>query len=147
MPLTDVSIKGMFNGSIAKLDVQMSYVNANTDSPLECTFEFPITDKSAMTRLRALIGDKIVEAAIKEKEEAKEKYDDAIAAGNTAILAEESEKKHNAITLKLGNLLPGQTAVLTLSLTEEVEIVGGSYCYNLPGSFFPDFQKHTTKTR
>ena len=43
--------------------------------------------------------------------------------------------------------MPRQEAILNLSLTEEVEIVGGSYCYNLPGSLFPDYKKHTMKKR
>ena len=89
----------------------------------------------------------MIEAAIKEKEEAKEKYDDAIAAGNTAILAQKSEKKQNSITLMLGNLMPGQEAILNLSITEEVEIIGSAYCYNLPGSLFPDYKKHPLKPR
>jgi len=49
----------------------------------------------------------LIEANIKEKEEAKEKFDDAIAAGHTAVMAEKSEKKKDSMTLKLGNLLPG----------------------------------------
>ena len=107
MPLTDVLIKGTLNGSVTSLNVQLSYANRDNDSPIECTFEFPLGEKSALTRLCAQIGDKLIEANIREKEEAKEKYDDAIASGHTAFMAEKSEKKKDSMTLKLGNLLPG----------------------------------------
>lgn len=53
---------------------------------MECTFEFPLSEKSAVTRLTAQIGDKLIDASIREKEDAKDKYDDAMAAGNTAML-------------------------------------------------------------
>ena len=46
-----------------------------------------------MSKLVAKIGDKEVEAKIKEKEKAKEVYDDAIAGGNTAVYAEKKSKE------------------------------------------------------
>ena len=60
-------------------------------------------------------------------------------------MAEINEKKKNSMTLKLGNLLPGQEAVLNLTIVEEAEIVGGAYCYSMPGSLFPDYSKHKTR--
>ena len=63
------------------------------DRPVECTFDYPITPTSCISRLTAQIGDKIVEGLVQEKEVAKEKYDDAIAAGHTAVLGETNTKK------------------------------------------------------
>ena len=57
-----------------------------------------------MSKLKATIGDREVECLIREKEEAKEKYDDAIAAGHAAVLG---DKKKDALSIKIGNLLPG----------------------------------------
>jgi len=53
VPLTDVLIKGTLNGSLTNLNVQLSYANRDSDSPIECTFEFPLNEKSAVTRLAA----------------------------------------------------------------------------------------------
>ena len=56
----------------------------------------------------AQIDEKIIVAQIKSKEESKDKYDDAMASGKTAVYAEKSQKnKEEVITLKIGNLLPG----------------------------------------
>lgn len=46
----------------------------------------------------------MIEAKIKEKEEAKEIYNDAIASGNTAVYAERDNKKDETMSLMLGNL-------------------------------------------
>ncbi len=55
----------------------------------------------------AQIDDRVIESKVKAKEDAKEQYDDAIAAGNTAVFVERDTKKDESITLILGNLLPG----------------------------------------
>ena len=39
------------------------------------------------------IGDKTIEAKIKEKEEAKQQYSDAIAAGKAAVFAQEKQNE------------------------------------------------------
>jgi Ca-activated chloride channel homolog len=62
------------------------------DRPVECTFDYPITPTSCISRLTAQIGDKIVEGRVQEKEVAKEKYDDAIAAGHTAARRDQHQK-------------------------------------------------------
>ncbi len=51
------------------------------------------------------IDDRTIEAQIKAEEEAKEKYDDAVASGNTAVLAVKDDN-NSRIKLLLGNLLP-----------------------------------------
>jgi hypothetical protein len=137
LPLKRVELTGIMNGAIAHIDVQMDYVNASNESAMECTFEFPLSDKSIVHKLVAVIGDKVVEATIREKEEAKQRYEDAIAGGHAAVLA---EKKKDAISLKIGNLLPGESATINFSMIEDLEIVGGAWGYTLPA--FPDYSKH-----
>ena len=88
------------------IDIELTYKNVGEDNPIECTFEFPLDNKTLVSRLVAHIDDKTVEAKIKEKEEAKQQYSDAVASGNTAVYAQRSKvKNEEAITLVLGNLL------------------------------------------
>ena len=51
------------------------------------------------------------------------------------------------MTLRLGNLMPGQQAVINISITEEVDILSGAYCYSLPASLFPDYKKHDIRCK
>jgi len=62
--------------------------------------------------------------------------------GHAAIFA---EKKKEAITLKLGNLLPGETATISLGLIQELELQGNAWGFTLPMSFLPDYSKHANK--
>ena len=60
-----------------------------------------------LCKFEASINDKIIVTKVTSKEAAKEKYEDAMASGKAAILAERSYKKDEILTVKLGNLLPG----------------------------------------
>ena len=46
------------------------------------------------------------------KEKATEKYEDAIAGGHTAVMAEESDSQPETSKIKVGNLLPQQEAIV-----------------------------------
>lgn len=108
VPLKSVNIQGTLEAGHANLCMQLTYVNAGASNPIECTFEYPIEASTVVSKLIAQIDDRIVEAKIKAKEDAKEQYDDAIASGNAAVYAQR-DTKHNeeSITLVLGNLMPG----------------------------------------
>jgi Ca-activated chloride channel family protein len=82
------------------------------------------------------IGEKSIQAKIMEKEEAKVKYDDAIAAGNSAALMNES--KDNTLSLQIGNVLPGQTALVEIEIIQPVEITGGAFDFIFPMDYFPE---------
>ena len=64
MPLTNVDIKAELTGAYAVTSVELSYVNPITDSPLECTYTFPIEKTSVVTELRATIDDKVIETKV-----------------------------------------------------------------------------------
>ena len=57
-------------------------------------------------------------------------------------MAERSKKKEETMTIKLGNLLPGQNATLKATIVSQLEVVGGHYAFILPVAFYPDYKKH-----
>ena len=42
VPLKEVVIKGMLNGAVSTVHVQLTYVNSSEESPIECSFDFPL---------------------------------------------------------------------------------------------------------
>lgn len=92
----------------------LHYKNISDENPIECTFEFPLEESTIVSKLIAEIDDRIIEAKVKEKEEAKDHYNDAIASGNAAIFAEINDKSNKVITLLLGNLQAGQVAKVNI---------------------------------
>ena len=74
---------------------------------METSYEFPLDQKTLLSELTAELNGKTIEAQVKDKEKAKEKYEDAIAGGNAALLAErDSDEKKPTMKIRLGNILP-----------------------------------------
>jgi hypothetical protein len=48
---------------------------------------FPVDPLATVSGLTIQVGDKTIEAKIEPKEDAKEKYDDAMASGKMAVMA------------------------------------------------------------
>ena len=146
MPLTKVAVKSELRGIMATTNVELTYVNPSKDDPLECTYTFPLDKTSVLAKFEASIDNRIIVTKIKDKESAKEQYDDAVASGNTAVIAER-KKKDEVMTVKLGNLMPGQSATLKSTILSQLEVIGGNYSYSLPAAFFPDYKKHGVKEK
>ena len=126
VPLRKVNLTGTIEAGHATLNAQLTYVNQQLDGdrPIECTFKFELAEKTVVSKLVATINEKTVQAVIKEKQEAKEKYDDAIAAGNAAVYAETTQKiLGQEITLLLGNLPSGQEAVIDVQMAMQLPVV------------------------
>ena len=146
LPLTRVDVKGEIRGAMVTQNIELTYVNPSEDSPLECTYTFPLDKASTLASLEVTIDDRIIKTKVQDKQEAKEKYEDGIAAGNAAVVAER-KKKDEIMTVKLGNLLPGQQAKLKSTILTQLEVVGGYFCYPLDASFFPEYIKLGVKDK
>ena len=142
VPLKKVDIKAELSGAMATIDMELTYTNPSADNPLECTYVFPLEKTTILSKFEAVIGGKTVHTKVTEKEAAKEAYDDAMAGGKAAVMAERSSKKEETMTVKLGNLLPGQDATLKATIVSTLEIFAGHYAFYLPVAFYPDYKKH-----
>ena len=60
------------------------------------------------------VGGRSIEGVLEEREQARRDYDQAIAAGHRAAIAE--EERPNVFTLRVGNLMPGEEATVHLEL-------------------------------
>jgi hypothetical protein len=58
-----------------------------------------------------------------KKEEAKEKYDDAVAAGHTAVKLNYDEKLPDIIEMNIGQLKGKQKAEITVEMVCELEVI------------------------
>ena len=88
VPLKKVSVKANITGYLVGIQSTLQYSN-DSEEPLEVLFKFPVEESFAVVGLEAVVGGRKIKAQIREKEEAKQAYDDAKARGFTAALAEE----------------------------------------------------------
>ena len=137
LPLKDVSVKAHINGFLVGLDSTLKYSNTGAD-PIEVVFRFPLEESFAVVGLEAVIDGRKVKAVIRGKEEARQMYDDAIASGHSAALAE--EKTGDIFSISLGNLPPHKDAELHLKLAGELPLdAEGGVRFSLPAVLKPRY--------
>lgn len=137
IPLKEVSIEAEIRACLLGLKSVLKY-NNDTSDPAEVLFRFPVEDSSAVVKLTAIIDGRSIKADIKEKEEARAAYDDAIASGQSAVLGE--EKTGDVFSIVLGNLPPGKDAEIHLQVVAELPIdAEENVRFSLPSVFKPRY--------
>ena len=100
----------------------------NEADPVECEYIFPIDKQTILTEFEASIDGNTIKTSVMQKWGAEEIYDDAVAGGNAAVIATR-KKKEETLSLKLGNLGPGQEATLKVQIVDSLEVVGSHYLF------------------
>ena len=112
VPLTSIFADVHITDYSALVTLTQTYKNYS-DEPIEATYDFPITESSAVTGFAAKINDKIIRAEIKENEEAKQVYDDTISSGHGAYLLQQTSD--DVFTMSVGNLPPATVVEIEIS--------------------------------
>ncbi|CAB4011146.1 Hypothetical predicted protein [Paramuricea clavata] len=119
IPLKSLSVRAFLQGYVVGFRSTLTYDN-NTSNPLEVFFRTPVDDSYAVVGLEACIDGRKIRAEIQEKDKAREMYQEAISRGRTAAFGE--EKKGDIFSLVLGNLPPGEKAVIQLTMVGELAV-------------------------
>eukprot|EP01114_Cavostelium_apophysatum_P024203 TRINITY_DN940_c0_g1_i3.p1 TRINITY_DN940_c0_g1~~TRINITY_DN940_c0_g1_i3.p1 ORF type:complete len:876 (-),score=276.34 TRINITY_DN940_c0_g1_i3:53-2680(-) len=119
VPLTSTEAKVTIVDFTAQVCLIQTYRNVESD-PIEATFEFPLDKNFTISSFAAIVEGKRIEGTCKEKEKAKDTYDDAIASGHGAYLMEQSKEDPDVFTVSVGNLPPGKEATIEISYVTEL---------------------------
>lgn len=129
LPLVSLEVDARVAGVIAAVEVVQTFVNTMR-SPIEATYVFPLPDRAAVHRFRMEVGARVIEGVVEERGAAREQYDEAIAAGHRAAIAEED--RAGVFTLRVGNLMPGESATVRLSLVGPLPVDDGQVTFQFP---------------
>lgn len=116
-PLKTTNVDVTISGVIADVYVNQTYQNNGTE-PIHATYVFPASTRASVHGMTMTIGNYVVYAQIKEKEEAKQEFEEAKEEGKSASLLEES--KPNVFTMNLANIMPGDEVQIELHYSELV---------------------------
>jgi Ca-activated chloride channel homolog len=114
-PLEGTEVDVQIVAMIASVTVKQVYVNRGT-SPIRARYVFPASTRAAVSGMRMKIGDRVVEARIREREQARREFEDASREGKSASLLEED--RPNVFTMSLANVMPGDRVEVELRYTE-----------------------------
>ncbi|TFA99044.1 von Willebrand factor A domain-containing protein 5A [Trichoderma ghanense] len=108
---------------IVSLDVHTSILASSSRTVLKQTFAttgrllknvryaFPLYDGSSVVGFQCTVGSRIIKGVVKERNEAKQAYDAALAQGKAAGLLEQSLEASDVFVTSLGNIPPGCQSV------------------------------------
>ncbi|CAI2381443.1 unnamed protein product [Moneuplotes crassus] len=141
IPLKSSHLDARVFNSTSTIKYSQIYTNSET-APLEVLYRFPIDAYFGVTGVHIKLGDKEIDATIMAKEEAKHKYDDAIAAGNTAAKINYDENIPEVLELAVGALQPGKSVKITVEMVAKCDITKhGFYSFVFPLNFIPRYSK------
>jgi Ca-activated chloride channel family protein len=136
MPLQGVSARGRLEGLVFELTVEQRYRN-DTNRNVEAVFTFPLPLRAVLLGLELEIGDRRLSAQAVARQEANERYEHAIDAGNTAALLEHDG--NGLYTVSLGNLQSGEIAVIRYRYAEIMDAHHGYVRLNVPTVIAPRY--------
>jgi Ca-activated chloride channel family protein len=129
LPLKGTEVDVKISGVIADVRVTQTYRNEGS-RPIEARYVFPGSTKAAVGGLNVRLGDRLITAQIREKQQARIEYDAAKKEGKTAALLE--QHLPNVFQMNVANILPGDDVKVELRYTELLVPQSGNYQFVFP---------------
>eukprot|EP00357_Protocruzia_adherens_P032398 CAMPEP_0115024884 /NCGR_PEP_ID=MMETSP0216-20121206/33582_1 /TAXON_ID=223996 /ORGANISM="Protocruzia adherens, Strain Boccale" /LENGTH=570 /DNA_ID=CAMNT_0002399185 /DNA_START=332 /DNA_END=2041 /DNA_ORIENTATION=+ len=86
----------------------------------------------AVGDIRVFLGERVLVAEVRTKEEAADMFKDAVDSGFYALKAEYHSSTKDLFEVSMGNINPGQIVRVEISIFKRVDVVAGKYEFNLP---------------
>ncbi len=136
VPLEAVEVYGDIIGRGTKVKICQHFRNTELN-PIEAVYRFPLLESATICGFRAIVGDKVIEGEIEEREKAFELYDKALSEGHGAQLLD--QERPNIFTLSVGNIKPGDSAVIEISYIELIDSHNAEVRFFLPTTISPRY--------
>ncbi|WP_438042915.1 VIT and vWA domain-containing protein [Sorangium sp. So ce128] len=136
VPLLGVSLSGEVLGGAARLVVRQRYRNEER-RPIEAIYTFPLPGEASIAGFAMECAGRRLEGEVKEREEAFQAYDEAIATGHGAALLD--EERRNVFTASVGNLLPGEETVVEVTFVQALTADEGALRLMIPTLVAPRY--------
>lgn len=144
LPLESTKADVRITGVIADVTVRQTYRN-DGDRTISARYVFPASTRAAVYGMKMKIGQRVIDAKIKEREEARREYEEAKAAGKTASLLEQD--RPNVFSMNVSNILPKDRIEVELHYTELLVPTDGIYELVYPTVVGPRYASETLDTR
>jgi Ca-activated chloride channel homolog len=128
-PLKSTAVEAVISGVVADVTVTQTYANTGT-GPINARYVFPAGTRAAVHGMRMTVGEEVIEARIKAREEARKTFADAKAEGKRASLLE--QQRPNVFSMDVANIMPGEAIAVELHYSELLVPEEGMYQFVYP---------------
>jgi Ca-activated chloride channel family protein len=129
LPLKGTKVEARIVGPIADVTVTQRYRNEGSRA-IEAKYVFPGSTQAAVHAMQVRLGDRVLNATIREKQRARLEYEAAKKEGKTAALLD--QHRPNVFQMNVANILPGDEVVVELRYTELLQPTEGRYRFVYP---------------
>ncbi len=138
IPLVSVKADVQISGVIAHVTLTQEFYNDYAET-ISAEYVFPGSTSSAVHAMKMFVGEREIEAEIREKQQAKMEYEAAKSEGKKASLLE--QHRPNVFQMSVANIDSGETIKVSLSYTELLVPEDGTYQFVLPTAVGERFVK------
>ena len=143
LPLKATSAAVNISGVIADVLVTQVYKNEGK-RPLEAIYVFPASTRAAVYGMKMTIGERVIEAKISKREDARKEYEQAKQQGKSASLLE--QQRPNVFQMNVANILPGDEIKVELKYTELLVPTDRVYEFMYPTVAGPRYSNQPAET-
>jgi Ca-activated chloride channel family protein len=144
LPLKDTRVDISVSGVIADVKVRQIYRNEGA-RPINASYVFPASTRAAVYSMRMQLGNEIIVAKIKEREQAKQEFEKAKEEGKSASLLE--QQRPNVFSMSLANIMPQEQVEIELRYTELLIPTDSVYELVFPTVVGPRYQSPQDKNK
>ena len=141
-PLQRVRVNVSVGESLAEVQIEQLFKHTGKGN-IEAIYTFPLPHKGSVTSFSAKIGETEIQGELREKEEARRHYDEAIQQGDSAFLLE--SHRADIFRVSLGQVLPGEDVAIKIAYIEELSEVDGELRWMLPTVIAPRYLPERAK--
>lgn len=129
LPLLKTDVEMRVSGIVSRTRVTQQFRNP-TAGWLEGIYVFPLPENAAVDHLKMRIGERAIEGRIKEREAARQTYEQAKKEGRKTSLIE--QERANIFTNSVANIGPGESVTIEIEYQQTLHYDQGAFRLRFP---------------
>lgn len=117
LPLSHVDISAKVADRVASVQIRQVFRNTYSEH-IEAVYVFPLSGGCVVSQFELHVGDRVVKGLVKERQLARQQYQQALADGKRAALLE--QERDDIFTMQVGNIPPDETITVLLTYSERL---------------------------
>ena len=119
VPLTSVQVEARVVNFTSRVEITQEFINKERN-PIECVYFFPVEEEAAVVEFTAELEGRKIRTEVREKEEARQEYNQGVQNRQTAVLLEET--KPDIFEVLVGHLSPGSGCRIVITYLTEIPV-------------------------
>ena len=136
IPILHTEVDMRVTGMIVRARIKQSFKNPGRQW-VEGVYVFPLPEDAAVDHMRMHIGQRVIEGVIKEKQAAKQIYEQAKQQGKKAALIE--QERPNMFTNSVANIGPAETVTVEIEYQQTLRYDQGRFGLRFPMAITPRY--------